>query len=287
MGAGNYYFAAPAGDSWSKMVYVDLQPIYWADERDRRKREFDDFLQIDREAGNVLLDAGVAGARSEVIKALREEWLDENYPGASDDEEQFYEDQSEQQKEDILAALHAGFPGADFDLNGRHAESIADAKVIGNVGRMVIASAYTYYGTDLALIVTPRTELQDVIWSIENGSFELERGWPSWQRDALRAENARLAGIKRAVVSGALHREMQAVFELMARALHEGGMAESMWFRGCAWTGRRYRGTDLCKSIESRLARQTRTARGAARHQHKHLDRLPHPKLGVTSQQGA
>lgn len=33
MGAGNYYFQAPAGDSWSKMIYVDLQPIAWSDEQ--------------------------------------------------------------------------------------------------------------------------------------------------------------------------------------------------------------------------------------------------------------
>lgn len=258
MGAGNYYFAAPAGDSWSKMVYVDLQPIYWTDEQERRKKEFDEFLKGDREAGNVLLDAGDADGRSEAIEGLREKWLDDNYPGASDERE-FYEDQGTQQKEDILSALQEAFPGSEFELDGRHSDEIADATVLGEVGRMVIASAYTYYGTDLALIVTPRKELQDVIWSIENGGFAFERGWPSWQRDALRAENARLAGIKRSVESGALHREMQAVFERMAQALHEGGLADAMWFRGCAWTGYRYTGTDLCKSIESRLAKRTRT----------------------------
>lgn len=278
MGAGNYYFAAPAGDSWSKMVYVDLQPIYWTDEQERRKKEFDQFLQGDREAGNVLLAAGDADARSEVIDELREKWLDDNYPGASDERE-FYDDQAMQQKDDILAALHAAFPGSEFELDGRHADEIADATVVGEVGRMVIASAYTYYGTDLALIVTPRRELQDVIWSVENGGFEFERGWPSWQRDALRAENARLAGIKRSVQSGALHREMQTVFERMARALHETGLAQAMWFRGCAWTGYRYTGTDLCKSIESRLARQSRSQ--ARRRQ----DQLVQPQ--VSSHQGA
>jgi hypothetical protein len=258
MGAGNYYFRAPAGDSWSKMVYVDLQPIYWTDEQERRKKEFDEFLKGDREAGNVLLDAGDADGRSEAIEGLREKWRDDNYPGASDERE-FYEDPGTQQKEDILSALQAAFPGSEFELDGRHADEIADAMIVGEVGRMVVASAYTYYGTDLALIVTPRRELQDVIWSIENGGFEFERGWPSWQRDALRAENARLAGIKRSVESGALHREMQTVFERMVQALHEGGLANTMWFRGCAWTGYRYTGTDLCKSIDSRLAKRTRT----------------------------
>lgn len=261
MGAGNYYFAAPAGDSWSKMVYVDLQPIYWTDEQERRKKEFDEFLKGDREAGNVLLDAGDADDHSEAIEGLREKWLDDNYPGASD-ERAFYDDQSEQQKDDILSSLHAAFPGSEFELDGRHADEIADATVVGEVGRMVIASAYTYYGTDLALIVTPRRELQDVIWSVENGGFEFERGWHSWQRDALRTENARLAGIKRSVESGALHREMQTVFDRMVRALHHGGLADAMWFRGCAWTGYRYTGTDLYKVVESRLvARRQPSAR--------------------------
>lgn len=265
MGAGNYYFAAPAGDSWSKMVYVDLQPIYWTDEQERRKKEFDEFLKGDREAGNVLLNVGDADGRSEAIEGLREKWLDDNYPGVSDERE-FYEDQGMQQKEDILSALQEAFPCSEFELDGRHSDEIADATVLGEVDRMVIASAYTYYGTDLALIVTPRKELQDAIWSIENGVFAFERGWPSWQRDALRAENARLAGIKRSVESGALHREMQTVFERMVQALHEGGLANAMWFRGCAWTGNRYTGTDMCKSIESRLAKRTRTGNRRQNH---------------------
>ncbi len=121
MAAGNYYFAAPAGDSWSKMVYVDLQPIYWTDEQERRKKEFDEFLKGDREAGNVLLDAGDADGRSEAIEGLREKWLDDNYPGASDERE-FYEDQGTQQKEDILSALQEAFPGSEFELDGRQSD---------------------------------------------------------------------------------------------------------------------------------------------------------------------
>lgn len=258
MGAGNYYFQAPAGDSWSKMIYVDLQPITWSDEQERRRKEFDEFLKNDRRADNVLLAAARDSTIEHDIEEQRELWLEEHYPYVSDERE-FCEDQAEQQRGDILAALCEAFPNSSFELGNRYAETIADATVIGEVDRMAIAAAYTYYGNDLALIVTPRSSLQDTIWSIENGGFEFERNWHTWQRDALRKENARLAGIKRSVESGALGREMQKVFDRMVLALHDYGLADSMWFRSCAWTGKSYCATDLYQSNAARLSRRKRS----------------------------
>lgn len=261
MGAGNYYFSAPAGGDWSNMVYIDLSPLFWSDELERRNAEFEEYLKNDAEAAGILRTADCENAREAAIKHLREEWLDEHYPGISTEEE-FYEDLSEFQHESIYAALDAVFPGR-ISRPDRDSAEIGDAKIIAEVGRMVIARAYTYYGDRMALIVTPREDIQDVIWSIEHGTFAFESGWPkstvSWlnveRLREMRAENARLAGIKRSVDSGALAREMDAVFKKMLKALQENGMADEMSFRGCAWTSFGYKKSDWYQKVNARKGR--------------------------------
>jgi hypothetical protein len=265
MGAGNYYFSAPAGDSWNKMVYVDLQPCYWSDEQDRRRSEFDEFIKNDADSKATLLAASEDG-RALVLEGLFKDWQDEHYAWPSD-ERSFYDDQNEQQHEDIFAALESAFPGV-IERPDRHSDTIADATVVGEIGRMALARAYTYYGDRMALIVTPRAELQDIVWSLENGGFEFERGWDKWRLSAMRAENSRLAGLKRSVESGALFREMESTFQKVLRALHEFGLAKQMTFRGCAWTSSLYEGSTQFKHIERQVARhhKVRTSIGKALH---------------------
>lgn len=255
MGAGNYYFKAPAGEEWSKMIYVQLNPTSWDDECDRRKNEFEQFLINDSSAAAQLLRSGSDSEALEDIKRdLRSKWLEDNYGGPGS-EQSFHEDLAESQKETIYDALSEAFDQCVREPE-RWSEEIDDARVLCEVGRMAICQAYTYYGTDMALIVTPKSNLQETIWSIENRQFAYESGWSRHYLEEMRAENVRLASIKRSVESGALHREMTKAFETMTRSLHWHGLSTDMWFRNGAWMGSSYKGSDLFAANQAHLDRQ-------------------------------
>ena len=80
MGAGNYYFSATAGEAWSRMVYVDLQPQFWDDEKARRDAEFTEYLngQSELQAKIKALEDLHPGSSATLIEEEREEWEEDS-----------------------------------------------------------------------------------------------------------------------------------------------------------------------------------------------------------------
>ena len=257
MGAGNYYFSATAGEAWSRMVYVDLQPQFWDDEKARRDAEFTEYLngQSELQAKIKALEDLHPGSSATLIEEEREEWEeDSGYFGTTCEE--FSEQQTQDQQEAVYSALSSNFTER-IELPHRNSPVIEDAKILVTVGRMCIAQAYTYYGDRLASIVTPRRELQDDIYCIEQKEFRLESGWVPSQLQAMRRHNLNLLNLKRSVKSGALHREMIDLFDKVLFALHQNGLASDMSFRSSAWTSGAYKGTESYDANESRIQGMT------------------------------
>ena len=105
--------------------------------------------------------------------------------------------------------------------------------------------------------MTPRRELQDDIYCIEQKEFRLESGWVPSQLQAMRRHNLNLLNLKRSVKSGALHREMIDLFDKVLFALHQNGLASDMSFRSSAWTSGAYKGTESYDANESRIQGMT------------------------------
>ena len=254
MGAGNYYFSAPAGDEWQCMLYVDLEPQSWQDEQETREKAFQEYLAANSQ--NPPPD-------DKDLEKIRNTWIEENWSGITS-EDFFYEDQGDCQRDSIYSTLDAIFPMVDFDFVG--GQPFKDATILAQVGRMVIAQAYTYDHDRLALIVTPEPELQEFIQSVESDRLPFDSGWSksnsSLHLDRL-SYNAKLLGIKRSVTSGALTKEMVGVYERILLGLHEKGLAEDISFRKCAWTSGSYVGCDTWAKNEAFLV--TKQARLAAR----------------------
>lgn len=231
MGAGNYYFAAPAGDEWSRMIYVDLQPSSWNEECERLNGLFQEHLKGTEVA---LRFAQIADEdeREEAIEKLLEEWLEEQ---GLDSEQRFGEQQQEDMTQCIMSKLGATFQKR-FVLEYGASERFKEALILGEVGRMVIAGAYTYYGDRLALIVTPLPRLHDDIWSFERHGAEFASGRDVYSQAELLARNSQALGWKRTMESGALFEEMNRVFLRMVRGLYKNGLGKHMSIRSCAWT---------------------------------------------------
>jgi hypothetical protein len=244
MGAGNYYFSAPAGDEWQCMLYVDLEPQSWEDEQETREKAFQEYLTAN--SHNPPPD-------DKDLEKIRNTWIEENC-GGSTSEHFFYEDQRDCQRESIYSTLAEIFPKVDFDFVG--GQPFEDATILGQVGRMVIAQAYTYYHDRLALIVTPEPELQEFIQSVESDRSPFDSGWH-------KSNYAKLLGVKRSVTSGALSKEMVGVYDRILLGLHENGLAKDISFRKCAWTSGSYVGCDTWAKNEALLV--TKQARLAAR----------------------
>lgn len=250
MGAGNYLFSAPAGQSWSRMVYIRLHPIYWPDELERRLKECEAHLQSDPAAIEALQRAPDRDARDRVKESLRTDREWNNYV-ATGTETEFYEAQADEQKTSLIAGLTAAFPHAEFELASRDAETIEDAIVIGEVGRMVIAMAHDHSGERMAIIVTPRSEIHEIIWNCEHGGGPLDLfggADAAARREELRDDPVATARLRRAVRTGALEREMQTVYERMLRALDRAGLASAMSFRTSSWTCDAYRASSRAAS---------------------------------------
>lgn len=259
MGAGNYLFSAPAGQSWSRMVYIRLHPIYWPDELENRLKQFEAHLQRDPAAVEALQRAPDEYARERVKESLKTDWDWNNYE-ATATEDEFYEAQADEQKTRLIAGLTAAFPHAEFQLGSRDAEMIEDAIVIGEVGRMVIAIAiaYDHFGEKMAIIVTPRSEIHEIIWTCEHGGgpLDLVGGADAFaRREELRDDLAAMSRLRRAVNSGALEKEMQTVYERMLRALHRAGLASCMSFRTSGWTSIPYATSSLAAANARRIRR--------------------------------
>lgn len=244
MGAGNYCFSAPAGDEWQCMLYVNLEPQSWQDEQETREKAFQEYLAAN--SHNPPPD-------DKDLEKIRNTWIEENC-GGSISEHFFYEDQRDCQRESIYSTLAEIFPKVDFDFVG--GQPFEDATILGQVGRMVIAQAYTYYHDRLALIVTPEPELQEFIQSVESDRSPFDSGWH-------KSNYAKLLGVKRSVTSGALTKEMVGVYDRILLGLHENGLAKDISFRKCAWTSGSYVGCDTWAKNEELLV--TKQARLAAR----------------------
>ena len=267
MGAGNYFFSAPAGDAWSHMIYVALRPSYWDTVLEEREDNFKDHLQMTKQAER--LKACPADCVDDLIEKIRAEW-DEDHSHAMT-EEDFHQEQTDFQLESIEAALHEAFHG---DVTGsfsktRRTPKIDDAYVIAEVGRMCIAWAYTYEGDRMALMVTPVASLQDRIYELEHSDVELERGRgiPAWALKQMRKDNLEILNLKRTLKSGALNREMLKTFNAMVKALHENGLASCMSYRSCAWTSRSYEGSETYLATEQQIEARAKRMRKSAQYQ--------------------
>jgi hypothetical protein len=266
MGAGNYYFSAPAGDEWHAMVYVDLEPNTWQDEMEAREQAVQEYLSNDFPKplpDNLDLDQ------------IRDTWLDENW-GGTNSEQFFNEEQRDFQHESVYAALNATFPNVDFNFYGRGRKQavIGDAEILGQIGRMVIARSYTYYGDRMALIVTPETELQDYIRIVT----------PETELQEYIRYNAKLFCVKRSLNFGALAKEMVKVFDSLLLGLHENGLADDMSFRSSAWTASPYIGSDSWAKNKALLV--TKKARLAAKEKRKAKEALKKQVLREALQGG-
>lgn len=137
---------------------------------------------------------------------------------------------------------------------------IEDATVFGEVGRMVIAIAiaYDHFGETMAVIVNPRSEIHEIIWTCEHGGGPLDLvggADASARREELRDAPAAMSGLRRAVNSGALEKEMQTVYERMLRTLHRVGLASYMSFRTSGWTSVPYVPSSLAAANARRIRR--------------------------------
>lgn len=138
-------------------------------------------------------------------------------------------------RDDVLVLLKTYLKGFDDKPFSSYHDNVCslEEKFLGTVGRIAILTAHTYYGDRLALIVTPGSEWQDKIWTIEQDGIDWQYCSPS--------ERANWASAIRTVRSGALLREMNQVFGKVLNILDkQGGLADKMSFRTSAWTSCSY-----------------------------------------------
>lgn len=264
MGAGNYFFSAPAGDEWSRMIYVDLQPEFWSDELKRRDTEFDEYLKLQPAIQSRLaqLESEEPGASQWLLEETRNTWNEDNAYWTN--EAEFAEEQTDFQLESVYASLSDQFALSISRPKRNHCEVIADGYVLATIGRMSIVQAFTYYGDRLAVMVTPRRDLQDDIYAIENDHMQMERGWHHGSLQAMRRQNLAILNLKRSLKTGALMREMLQIYDLIVLALHKYGLSENMSYRSGAWTSSAYKSSETYANNEKLLKVQAKRSKATA-----------------------
>ncbi len=246
MGAGIYYFDAPAGDDWVETVYVELDPVTWNEMEVMQEEEFNSWLKHahpDTELSEK--DQGL----------LREVWRGE--AGWPQSMEEHVSRQREDQENRIYNALSDGFGGSFCGYADGARKDCEDLTILAEHGRFIIGKAYTYYGGDMAIVVTPQPSLQDDILEIERygrGVFRM-RGGQS------RAEHLALANLKRSMDRGTLMAELQSIFRRVLSCLDEEGLAEDMWFRTGGQTGQEYVGSSIQQALAADRAKRVALAR--------------------------